>query len=199
MVSANASDNVAVAGVQFKLDGTNLGQEDVTSPYSLSWNTNTATNAQHTLTAVATDTSGNQKTSSPVTVTVSNAPLVTSCDTVNTNSFFGCYYDGINFDTLKMTRTDNEINFENLNCVTNKMQFGLTAHEAMLLKFLIENRGKVVSRKEILQKVWNISSEIETRTVDNFILRLRKYFEPDPANPIYFISIRGAGYMFDYE
>ena len=66
----------------------------------------------------------------------------------------------------------------------------------MLLKHLIENKGKVVTRKELLEKVWNISSEVETRTVDNFIVRLRKYFEPDPAKPIYIKSIRSAGYMF---
>ncbi|HYR90318.1 MAG TPA: Ig-like domain-containing protein, partial [Terriglobia bacterium] len=69
---ANASDNVAVAGVQFKVDGVGLGAEDTTAPYSTSWNTTTATNASHTLTAVARDTSGNQTTSSPLTVTVFN-------------------------------------------------------------------------------------------------------------------------------
>ncbi|PYS31238.1 MAG: hypothetical protein DMG11_02020 [Acidobacteria bacterium] len=72
-VSANASDNVGVAGVQFKLDGANLGAEDTTSPYSVSWNTTTASNGSHTLTAVARDAAGNQATSASVTVTVSNA------------------------------------------------------------------------------------------------------------------------------
>jgi hypothetical protein len=71
-VTANASDNVAVAGVQFKLDGANLGVEDTTSPYSVSWDTTTATNGSHTLTAVARDASTNSTTSAPVTVTVSN-------------------------------------------------------------------------------------------------------------------------------
>src|SRR5712692_8842813 len=73
-VTANASDNVAVAGVQFKLDGANLGAEDTAAPYSIHWDTTTASNGSHTLTAVARDTSGNQATSNPVTVTVSNAP-----------------------------------------------------------------------------------------------------------------------------
>jgi hypothetical protein len=71
-VSASASDNVGVAGVQFKLDGANLGTEDVTSPYSVSWNTTTATNGSHTLTAVARDAAGNTTTSAVVTVTASN-------------------------------------------------------------------------------------------------------------------------------
>jgi len=71
-VSATASDDVAVAGVQFKLDGANLGAEDSTSPYSLAWDTTTASNASHTLTAVARDAAGNTTTSAAVTVTVSN-------------------------------------------------------------------------------------------------------------------------------
>ncbi len=81
-VSANASDNIGVAGVQFRLNGVNLGIEDTTSPYSVSWNTTTATNGIHTLTAVARDAAGNTTTSSAVSVTVNNvtvtpAPTVT--------------------------------------------------------------------------------------------------------------------------
>jgi outer membrane protein assembly factor BamB len=72
-VTANASDNVGVAGVQFKLDGASLGSEVTSSPYSVSWDTTTATNGTHVLTAVARDTSGNLTTSSPVTITVDNS------------------------------------------------------------------------------------------------------------------------------
>ena len=71
-LDATASDNVGVAGVQFLLDGTLLGAEDTTSPYSVSWNTTTATNGTHTLTARARDAAGNTTTSTPVTVTVAN-------------------------------------------------------------------------------------------------------------------------------
>jgi Concanavalin A-like lectin/glucanases superfamily/Bacterial Ig domain/Purple acid Phosphatase, N-terminal domain len=71
-VSANATDNVSVAGVQFKLDGANLGGEITTTPYSVSWNTNTAANGVHNLTAVARDAAGNITTSSTVSVTVNN-------------------------------------------------------------------------------------------------------------------------------
>ena len=77
-VTANASDNVGVAGVQFILDGNNLGAEDITSPYSISWNTTTATNGSHTLSARARDAAGNTTTSSNVTVIVDNsAPTIT--------------------------------------------------------------------------------------------------------------------------
>ena len=89
-----------------------------------------------------------------------------------------------------------EINFENFKCRKGKNEFQLTAYEAMVLKYLIDNKGKIVSRKELLEKVWHLNPEIETRTVDNFIVRLRKYFEEDPSNPEHIISIRGAGYMF---
>jgi hypothetical protein len=75
-VSASASDNVGVAGVQFKLDSVNLGVEDTVSPYSTVWDTTGASNGSHTLTAVARDAAGNAKTSSVITVTVSNAPSV---------------------------------------------------------------------------------------------------------------------------
>ena len=71
-VTANAADNVGVAGVQFKLDGVNLGAEDTTAPYSVSWNTATAGNGPHTLTAVARDAAGNTTTATAVTVTVDN-------------------------------------------------------------------------------------------------------------------------------
>jgi DNA-binding response OmpR family regulator len=91
---------------------------------------------------------------------------------------------------------DNEVNFENFTARNKNGSFQLTMHEAMLLKYLVENKNKIVSRKELLEHVWNISSDIDTRTVDNFISRLRKYFEPNPAKPIYFKSVRSAGYMF---
>jgi hypothetical protein len=74
-VSANASDNVGVAGVQFKLDGANLQSEDTSSPYSINWDTTTVANGSHTLTAVARDGAGNTTTSSAVTVTVTNTTL----------------------------------------------------------------------------------------------------------------------------
>jgi len=91
---------------------------------------------------------------------------------------------------------NNEINFDSLNGRNKNGNFQLTLHEAMLLRYLIEHKEVVVSRKELLDNVWNINSDIETRTVDNFIARLRKYFEADPEKPQFIKSIRGIGYLF---
>src|SRR5947207_6338413 len=77
-VSANASDNVGVVGVQFKLDGANLGSEDSGAPYSASWDTTSIANGTHTLTAVARDAAGNQTTSTALTVTVGNSSTTTT-------------------------------------------------------------------------------------------------------------------------
>src|SRR5207245_898321 len=77
-VSASASDNVGIVGVQFMLDGANLGAEATAAPYAVSWNTTTATDAVHTLTAVARDAAGNTATSAAVSVTVDNAPPTVS-------------------------------------------------------------------------------------------------------------------------
>jgi len=93
----------------------------------------------------------------------------------------------------------NEVNFENLNCTNGVKKIKLTQREAMVLKYLIEKKGKIVTRKELLENVWHISSEVETRTVDNFIVRLRKYFETDPNDPLFIKSIRSAGYIFNDE
>lgn len=92
---------------------------------------------------------------------------------------------------------ENEINFENLTALAGKKQVELTALEAILLKYLIENKGRVVSRQELLENVWQIHADVETRTIDNFMVRLRKYFESDPANPRFIKSVRGAGYIFE--
>lgn len=94
---------------------------------------------------------------------------------------------------------NNEINFENLKCSKDKKEFQLTSYEAMIMKYLIENKDKVVTRKELLENVWNMNPDIETRTVDNFIARLRKHFEDDPSNPKFIVSVRSAGYMFQVQ
>lgn len=72
----------------------------------------------------------------------------------------------------------------------------LTKKEAMLLKLLIENKNDVVTREKILQSVWGYQVYPTTRTIDNFILNFRKYFETDSRNPRYFHSVRGVGYKF---
>ena len=90
----------------------------------------------------------------------------------------------------------NTVNFDSYEAVGNKGKFNLTKKEALLLKLLIENKGEVVSREKILQTVWGYSVYPSTRTIDNFILAFRKYFEKDPKNPEYFTSVRGVGYKF---
>jgi DNA-binding response OmpR family regulator len=88
------------------------------------------------------------------------------------------------------------INFNSLIYQSPEGEITLTLHEAMLLKYLIEHKGIVISRKELLEQVWNTNSDIETRTVDNFVVRLRKHFETDPENPLFIKSVRGVGYLF---
>jgi two-component system, OmpR family, alkaline phosphatase synthesis response regulator PhoP len=91
----------------------------------------------------------------------------------------------------------NNINFKALECKTKGGEtVALTKKEAMLLKLLIENKNEVVPREKILQAVWGYNVYPTTRTVDNFILSFRKYFEEDSRNPKYFHSIRGIGYKF---
>jgi two-component system alkaline phosphatase synthesis response regulator PhoP len=91
----------------------------------------------------------------------------------------------------------NTINFKALEA-TNKQgkKFLLTKKEAMLLKLLVENKNEVVPREKILQAVWGYNVYPTTRTIDNFILNFRKYFEDDSRNPKYFHSVRSIGYKF---
>ena len=92
---------------------------------------------------------------------------------------------------------ENSINFSEFKCISGDKEYPLTQQEAMLLKFMVENEGKLLSRKEILEKVWHINSKIETRTIDNFIVRFRKYFSSGTKKNEYFKTIRGVGYIFN--
>jgi two-component system, OmpR family, alkaline phosphatase synthesis response regulator PhoP len=74
--------------------------------------------------------------------------------------------------------------------------FQLTLMEAELLQYLIRNDGKPVSRKAILQNVWNLHEDTDTRAIDNFIVRLRRYIEKEPSKPRHLLTIRGVGYQF---
>ncbi len=78
----------------------------------------------------------------------------------------------------------------------NKQIIELSKKEAMLLKLLIENKNEVVTREKILQSVWGYNVYPTTRTIDNFILNFRKYFEKDSRNPQFFHSVRGVGYKY---
>jgi two-component system OmpR family response regulator len=72
----------------------------------------------------------------------------------------------------------------------------LTTQEMQLLRYFIEHEGEVLSRHQILDAVWDQNTDVTTRTIDNFVLRLRKLIEPDPASPRYILSVRGTGYRF---
>ena len=91
---------------------------------------------------------------------------------------------------------ENEVNFSTFAAKGNQGSFTMTKKEAMLLKLLVERKNEVVSRNQILQFVWGYDVFPSTRTIDNFILSFRKYFEMDPHEPKYFQSIRGVGYKF---
>ncbi|HNP23050.1 MAG TPA: response regulator transcription factor [Panacibacter sp.] len=91
----------------------------------------------------------------------------------------------------------NKIDFKAQQATTrNGEQIDLSKKEIMLLKLLIENKNEVVTREKILQMVWGYNVYPTTRTIDNFILNFRKYFEEDSRNPRHFHSVRGMGYKF---
>lgn len=89
-----------------------------------------------------------------------------------------------------------EINFDTYQVTVAGESVRLTTLELKLLRYFIEHEGSVVTRGELLEHVWGLPHTITTRTVDNFIVNLRKYFEADPARPRHFLSVRGAGYRF---
>lgn len=93
----------------------------------------------------------------------------------------------------------NEIDFieSTAQCMAGKIF--LTEQEIKLLKLFVSNRGKALSRQKLLEIGWGYTKNMTTRTVDNFLVRFRKYFEKDPKNPEYFKSRRSVGYIFDHD
>ena len=89
-----------------------------------------------------------------------------------------------------------EVNFETYEVIVDGELKKLTELEMKLLAYFVANDGRVIRREELLEKVWEVPGSITTRAVDQFIRRLRKTFEPDPSRPIYFLTIRDAGYRF---
>ena len=92
-----------------------------------------------------------------------------------------------------------EIDFGAFELRTAGKTIGLTLLEAGLLRLLVRRAGQVVSKSEILERVWNVAPDTETRAVDNFIGRLRRYLEPDPSSPRHLVTVRGAGYKLIVE
>ncbi len=106
------------------------------------------------------------------------------------------WYDAGNPPPRKVLIDGYQVDLENLSGFGPRGRLQLTTLEADLLDALTSQPNHVFSRGELLEKVWGYHSEVETRTVDNFIVRLRKYFEEEPEQPRHFISLRGKGYMY---
>jgi DNA-binding response OmpR family regulator len=68
--------------------------------------------------------------------------------------------------------------------------------ECDLLRYLVNNQGRIISRKELLEQVWRVREDTDTRAIDNFIVRLRRYIEDNPAEPVFLETVRGIGYRF---
>lgn len=88
------------------------------------------------------------------------------------------------------------VDFQSLQVLVDGKTFQLTLMESELLRYLIRKSGRPVSRKSILQDVWNLREDTDTRAIDNFIVRLRRYIEPEPSKPRYLKTVRGLGYQF---
>jgi DNA-binding response OmpR family regulator len=104
----------------------------------------------------------------------------------------GARYDAFSFQG----RT---IDFEKLELRVNGNTIQLTLMEAELLRHLIRNQGRVVSRKSILEEVWGLHEDTDTRAIDNFVVRLRRYIEDNPSTPRHLLTVRGVGYRFIAE
>ena len=89
-----------------------------------------------------------------------------------------------------------KIDFENLRLEALGKEIHLTLMEADLLRYLVRNQGRSISRKELLEQVWRLREDTDTRAIDNFIVRLRRYIEDEPSEPRYLRTVRGIGYSF---
>jgi len=91
---------------------------------------------------------------------------------------------------------DKQVNFDLLELRVRHQVFPLTLMEANVLRYLIQHEGKPVSRKAMLEEVWGLHEDTDTRAIDNFIVRLRRYIEDDPTRPRHVLTVRGVGYRF---
>jgi DNA-binding response OmpR family regulator len=88
------------------------------------------------------------------------------------------------------------IDFDNLDLSVGDRKLQLTLMEANLLRYLIAREGQVASRQKLLEEVWGVREDTDTRAIDNFVVRLRRYIEDDPAQPKHLLTVRGVGYRF---
>ncbi len=97
----------------------------------------------------------------------------------------------------RFTFTGKTIDFDRLELTVGDRVLQLTLMEANLLRYLIEHEGKAVSRKAMLEQVWGLHEDTDTRAIDNFIVRLRRYIEKEPSRPKHLRTVRGVGYRFN--
>jgi DNA-binding response OmpR family regulator len=91
---------------------------------------------------------------------------------------------------------DKSVDFEAQELRVGGQVFPLTLMEANLMRYLIQHEGKAVSRKKMIEEVWGLREDTDTRPIDNFIVRLRRYIESDPRRPCHLVTVRGVGYRF---
>jgi DNA-binding response OmpR family regulator len=91
---------------------------------------------------------------------------------------------------------EKSVDFDRLELRVRNQTFPLTLMEGNVLRYLIQHESKPVSRKKMLEEVWNLHEDTDTRAIDNFIVRLRRYIEDDPAHPRHVLTVRGVGYRF---
>ena len=106
-------------------------------------------------------------------------PTAETADEVSKFEFGGRCID---FEALELTGPDKHVH--------------LTLMEADFLRYLVRNQGRIISRKELLEQVWRVREDTDTRAIDNFVVRLRRYIEDEPSNPVYLKTVRGIGYRF---
>ena len=94
---------------------------------------------------------------------------------------------------------DKSIDFTNLRVTVGSRVFPLTLMEANLLRYLVDREGQTVSRKAMLEHVWGLREDTDTRAIDNFVVRLRRYIEQEPSSPQHLLTVRGVGYRFVRE
>jgi DNA-binding response OmpR family regulator len=95
--------------------------------------------------------------------------------------------------------SDKTIDFSKLELSAGGRTVQLTLMEAELLRYLIRHEGQAVSRQKLLEDVWGLREDTDTRAIDNFIVRLRRYIEDDPSTPSHLLTVRGVGYRFVAE
>ena len=97
----------------------------------------------------------------------------------------------------RFTFSGKTIDFDTLELAVGERVLQLTLMEANLLRYLIDHEGKAISRKAMLEEVWGLREDTDTRAIDNFIVRLRRYIEKEPARPKHLLTVRGVGYRFN--